>query len=54
MIVGEPFIYDYFANPFVKYGFELVVVAGILLAGTLKQRRMERAKNKIALDENVL
>lgn len=54
MIVGEPFMYDYFANPFVKYGFELVVVAGILLAGTLKQRRMERAKNKIALDENVL
>jgi hypothetical protein len=36
---------DYFISPYVKYGFEFVIVAGILLAGTLKQRKMERAKN---------
>ena len=45
MIVGEPFMSDYFISPYVKYGFEFVIVAGILLAGTLKQRKMERAKN---------
>ncbi|WP_046178295.1 TerC family protein [Domibacillus tundrae] len=54
MIVGEPFMHDYFTNPFVKYGFELVVVAGILLAGTLKQRRIERAKSDITIEENTL
>ncbi|MFF2857451.1 TerC family protein, partial [Peribacillus sp. NPDC058002] len=34
MIVAEPFMLDYFANPFIKYGFEAIVVIGILVAGT--------------------
>ncbi|WP_050180017.1 TerC family protein [Domibacillus robiginosus] len=54
MIVGEPFMNGYFANPFIKYGFEIVVVAGILLAGALKQRKMAKEKNNIPLDETAL
>ncbi|KKB33110.1 TerC family protein [Bacillus thermotolerans] len=48
MIVGEPFMSGFFANPFVKYGFEIVVVAGIITAGTLKQKRAakEQASQK--------
>ncbi len=38
MIVGEPFLKPYFANPVIKYGFELLVVAAIVLAGTLKKK----------------
>ena len=38
MIVGEPFLKPYFANPIIKYGFELLVVAAIVLAGTLKKK----------------
>jgi len=53
MIVGEPFLADYFANPVVKYGFELIVVAGILLAGTLKQRKVERQKASMTLKEGL-
>ncbi|MGG3450660.1 TerC family protein [Domibacillus aminovorans] len=41
MIVGEPFLADYFVSPWVKYGFELIVVAGILIAATLKQKRVK-------------
>ncbi|WP_309088412.1 TerC family protein [Domibacillus sp.] len=54
MIVGEPFMNGYFANPFIKYGFEIVVVAGILLAGALKQRKVAKEKNDTRLDENAL
>ncbi|MFB9761039.1 TerC family protein [Ectobacillus funiculus] len=38
MIVEEPFLKPYFANPIIKYGFELLVVAAIVLAGTLKKK----------------
>ncbi|OAH57734.1 MULTISPECIES: TerC family protein [Bacillaceae] len=41
MIVGEPFLADYFVSPWVKYGFELIIVAGILIAATLKQKRVK-------------
>ncbi|WP_046174275.1 TerC family protein [Domibacillus indicus] len=54
MIVGEPFLADYFISPYLKYGFELVIVAGILLAGTLKQRRIERAKHNEIPSEDSL
>lgn len=40
MIVGEPFLNEYFTNPFIKYGFELVVIAGVILAGKLKENKM--------------
>lgn len=46
MIVGEPFLKEYFTNPFIKYGFELVVIAAVILAGKLKE-------NKAVLDKNV-
>ncbi|MFC0271057.1 TerC family protein [Metabacillus herbersteinensis] len=36
MIVGEPFLKPYFANDFVKYGFEIIVVAGVILIARLK------------------
>lgn len=54
MVVGEPFMSDYFTNPFVKYGFEIVVVAGVLLAGASKQRKMAKEKNALPLDKNAL
>ncbi|WP_235597761.1 TerC family protein, partial [Geobacillus stearothermophilus] len=39
MIVDEPFLKAYFANPAVKYGFELLVVAAVIVAGTIKKRK---------------
>jgi YjbE family integral membrane protein len=39
MIVDEPFLKEYFANPFVKYGFELLVVAGVIIVGTMKKAK---------------
>ncbi|MGG3960676.1 TerC family protein, partial [Geobacillus stearothermophilus] len=39
MIVDEPFLKAYFANPAVKYGFELLVVAAVIVAGTMKKRK---------------
>ncbi|MFC3885731.1 TerC family protein [Bacillus songklensis] len=40
MIVGEPFLKDFFANDFIKYGFELLVVAGVVIAGKRKQAKI--------------
>ena len=37
MIVGEPFLKEFFANPFLKYGFEIVVIAGVIMAGKLRK-----------------
>jgi YjbE family integral membrane protein len=39
MIVDEPFLKEYFANPFVKYGFELLVVAGVIIVGMMKKAK---------------
>ncbi len=41
MIVGEPFLKEFFTNPFIKYGFELVVIAGVIIAGKLKENKVE-------------
>lgn len=46
MIVGEPFLKGFFINPFIKYGFEIVVVAGVMIAGKLKE-------NKVVLKKSV-
>ncbi|WP_059170698.1 TerC family protein [Bacillus sp. FJAT-27445] len=35
MIVSEPFLNEFFANPFIKYGFELLVVVAVILTGRL-------------------
>ncbi|UHA72815.1 TerC family protein [Paenibacillus sp. 481] len=44
MIVGESFLKPYFANGFVKYGFELALVAVVLVTGWLIKRARERNK----------
>lgn len=51
MIVGEPFLYEYFANPVIKYGFELLVVAGVVTAGVLRKR--SATKEVVELEEPV-
>lgn len=37
MIVDEPFLKGYFENPFMKYGFEIIVVTAVVGAGMLKK-----------------
>ncbi len=39
MIVAEPFLGSVFSNGFVKYGFELIVVAAVVAIGYLKQKK---------------
>lgn len=39
MIVDEPFMEPYFTNPVIKYGFELLVVVGVVVVGTMKKRK---------------
>jgi len=39
MIVEEPFLQTYFENPFVKYGFELLIVVGVILLGRMKKAK---------------
>ncbi|WP_043933783.1 TerC family protein [Bacillus sp. EB01] len=42
MIVDEPFLADFFVNPVVKYGFELLVVVVVVAAGTMKKNKQEK------------
>jgi YjbE family integral membrane protein len=51
MIVDEPFLDQYFANPVVKYGFEILVVAGVIAAGTLKKKKDENQLETKAANE---
>ncbi|BFH13048.1 TerC family protein [Paenibacillus melissococcoides] len=45
MLVAEKFVAPYFANPFIKYGFEAIVVLGALATGILlKRKRAQRAQ----------
>lgn len=39
MIVAEPFLSSVFNNGFVKYGFELIVVAAVVGIGYMKQKK---------------
>jgi YjbE family integral membrane protein len=48
MIVEEPFLDPYFANPVIKYGFELLVVTGVIIAGTLKKARENKREANAA------
>lgn len=48
MIVGEPFLKEYFANPIIKYGFEALVVAGVIIAGMLKKSKQHKGEAKAA------
>ncbi|MBB3868411.1 TerC family protein [Parageobacillus toebii NBRC 107807] len=51
MIVDEPFLDQYFANPIVKYGFEILVIAGVIAAGTLKKKKGENQLETKAANE---
>ncbi|AGT30943.1 membrane protein [Geobacillus genomosp. 3] len=51
MIVGEPFLKEYFANPVVKYGFELLVVAAVITIGTMKKRKAAKEPQPKAANE---
>ncbi|MGG3160996.1 TerC family protein [Geobacillus stearothermophilus] len=51
MIVGEPFLKEYFANPVVKYGFELLVVAAVIMVGTMKKRKSAKEPQPKAANE---
>jgi YjbE family integral membrane protein len=44
MIVGEKFMKPYFENDFVKYGFEIVIVAAVVGLGMLKKKKMREEK----------
>jgi len=47
MLVEEPLIHDLFANAVLKYGFELVVVAAVVLLGLRsKKKKAEAAKGQ--------
>ncbi|WP_099362560.1 TerC family protein [Fredinandcohnia onubensis] len=39
MIVAEPFLSSIFSNGFVKYGFELIIVAAVVGIGYMKQKK---------------
>jgi YjbE family integral membrane protein len=43
MIVGEPFMKQYFANPWLKYGFEILMIAIVVGAGLyVKSKRAKK------------
>lgn len=48
MIVDEQFLERYFANPIVKYGFEILVIAGVIIAGKLKKAKENKGEAKAA------
>ncbi|MGP9075870.1 TerC family protein [Geobacillus thermodenitrificans subsp. calidus] len=45
MIVDEPFLKGYFANPVIKYGFELLLVAAVIAIGTQKKRKAAKKRH---------
>ncbi|BBW97341.1 TerC family protein [Geobacillus icigianus] len=51
MIVGEPFLTEYFANPVIKYGFELLVVAAVIAFGTWKKQKTAKEPQPKAANE---
>lgn len=47
MIVAEPLLHDWFVNPVVKYGFELLVVIAVVLYGwNVKKKRESKTKSR--------
>ncbi|WP_088103431.1 TerC family protein [Halalkalibacter urbisdiaboli] len=51
MIVSEPFLHDVFANPFLKYGFEFLVIAGVISLGKYKQTKALKEKELLTEEE---
>jgi YjbE family integral membrane protein len=46
MIVAEPFVQTYFSNGFIKYGFEILIIAGVVFAGKFKFKSEVPAKKE--------
>ncbi|MNP71331.1 hypothetical protein D3C76_1677030 [compost metagenome] len=47
MIVEEPLIHDWFASPWIKYGFEVLVVVAVVLLGTQMKKRKARLRQAV-------
>lgn len=45
MITHEPFIADWFANSFIYWGFIAVVIAGVIIAGKLRNDKLSAASD---------
>jgi YjbE family integral membrane protein len=52
MLVGEKFISPFFTNDFLKYGFEALIVAGVLLAGIATQKKREKQQKAAPITES--
>jgi YjbE family integral membrane protein len=48
MIVGEPFMKPYFVNPFIKYGFEALVVALVIGLGVYVKSKRKAPESQAA------
>ncbi|WP_410768207.1 TerC family protein [Fontibacillus sp. BL9] len=46
MLVEEPLIHDWFANGFIKYGFEIIAIIAVVAIGTQMKKKKEH-KRKI-------
>lgn len=44
MLVEEPLIHDWFANGWVKYGFEVIAIIGVVGLGTMVKKKKERRR----------
>jgi YjbE family integral membrane protein len=53
MIVAEPFMSDYFANVFIKYGFELLVIAGVIFFGKNTFKPAKQVEQQETALENI-
>ncbi len=54
MIVGEAFLKPFFENGFVKYGFEIIVIAAVLGLAKLKKNKSAAAKEEILAESERL
>ena len=53
MIVAEPFMQPYFPNGFIKYGFEILVIAAVVFAGKFKYKPAKNAQQQVDVLKNV-
>ncbi|PLR79530.1 hypothetical protein CVD25_21765 [Bacillus canaveralius] len=54
MIINEPFLHDYFSNAIIKYGFEFLIIAGVILAGRFKELKVHKQVQKQTQQEKVI
>lgn len=54
MIVGEAFLKPFFENGFVKYGFEIIVIAAVLGLAKLKKSKSATAKEEVLTETEKL